>query len=256
MSLALLITTYNRSDALDRVLESVNRQSRLPDEVVVADDGSSVSTIQTIQKWQGQLPLKHTWLPDAGFRAARSRNLSILKTESEYIVMVDGDCVLPPTFLDQHLTLAKRGMLVAGGRHLFSDEYTQKLLSKPGDEVSFGFVSPKFWSLPMGLFRNLGGRNWKKVRSCNLGVWRSDLLEVGGFDEVYVGWGREDSDLVIRLLNKGVLIRSARFAACVGHLHHPDESRDALSDNTDYFEKRLNNSGNRESLARSFLNRQ
>lgn len=256
MSLALLITTYNRSDALDRVLESVIRQSRMPDEVVIADDGSSVSTVQMIKKWQGQLPLKHTWLPDAGFRAARSRNLSILKIKSEYIVMVDGDCVLPPTFLDRHFNLAKRGMMVAGGRHLFSDEYTRKLLSKSAAEVSFGFVSPKFWSLPMGLFRSLGGRNWKKVRSCNLGVWRSDLLEVGGFDEVYVGWGREDSDLVIRLLNRGVLIRSARFAACVGHLHHPEESRDTLSDNTVNFEKRLNNAENRESLARSFLGRQ
>lgn len=253
VSLALLLTTYNRPDALDRVLESVFRQSRLSDEVIVADDGSDSSTVLVIKKWQGKLPLSHTWLPDAGFRAARSRNLSILKIRSEYLVMVDGDCILPPTFLEQHLALAKRGVMVAGGRYLLDRDETRELLSKPAESISVSFDSPKFWSIPMGFLRDLGGQNWKKVRTCNLGVWRSDLIRVGGFNEDYLGWGLEDSDLVIRLLNQGLSIRSARFSACVAHLEHPQQEREALSKNNDRFVKVLKQQSLKNEQTRSVL---
>lgn len=253
MSLALLITTYNRPDALDFVLETVVRQIKLPDEIVVADDGSDSSTIRVIKKWQNKLPLSHIWLPDVGFRAARSRNLGILKVKSEYVVMIDGDCLLPPGFLDRHVALAKRGCLVAGGRYLINNDDTCNLMSSPAEHLSVRFDSPKFWSLPLGPLRDLGRRNWNKVRTCNLGVWRSDLMRVGGFNEAYLGWGREDSDLVIRLLNQGLSIRSARFSACVAHLEHPQQDLEGFSENSDRFVKLLKQQGDKNEQTKSVL---
>lgn len=230
-SIALLITTYNRPATLDWVLGLASFQTRIPDEIIVADDGSTPETKEIISRWGQKLPLKHSWMPDSGFRAARSRNLAILKTSSDYIVMLDGDCLMPPCFIEKHMQLAESGHLVSGGRYLYSEEDTDCLLNGPFNISELTFNSPKFFSLPLGPLRNLAPRAWKMVRTCNLGVWRSDVLKVGGFDEAFVGWGREDSDLAIRLLQLGIKIKSARFAACVGHLYHPEESMENLLEN-------------------------
>ena len=67
--------------------------------------------------------------------------------------------------------------------------------------------------------------------TCNLSVWRKDLLEVDGLDESYSGWGLEDSDLAIRLLRAGVRHKSARFATPVLHLWHGENDRGSLPEN-------------------------
>ena len=58
------------------------------------------------------------------------------------------------------------------------------------------------------------------VRSCNLAVWREDMLRVNGYNEDIVGWGREDSELALRLMNSGVKKRAAKLAALAYHLWH------------------------------------
>ena len=230
MNVSLLITTFNRPDALDLVLRTVVNQSRIPDEVIVCDDGSSLETSMLVRWWAERLPIRHAWQPDRAFRAAKSRNLGISKSTAEYVVLIDGDCLLPPKFIENHVKLAKLGYLVAGGRHLLSESETDAFLGE-ASLIESAFTHWKFRAISLGLLRDLRPGAWEAVRTCNLGVYRDDIEAVAGFDESYVGWGREDSDFVVRLMHRGVKVRSGRFAACVAHLHHLERSRDQLSEN-------------------------
>lgn len=237
--LSLLITTYNHPDFLGLVLETVARQSRVPDQIVVCDDGSSPETCALIREWANRLPIRHAWQPDCEFRAARSRNLGVSKSDAEYVIMIDGDCLLPPNFVYNHIRLSEPGYLVAGGRMLLADLETRALLNEV-TSIGSAFRGWKFRSFPLGALRDLRPGAWKTVRTCNLGLYKKDLDAVGGFDESYVGWGREDSDFVIRLIHRGVKVRFGRFGTCVAHLHHCEGPRDQLSENDSRFNSGLN----------------
>src|SRR5205807_3600226 len=86
-------------------------------------------------------------------------------------------------------------------------------------------------NLPLGALRKLSARQWRGARSCNLAVWRTDLDRIDGFDASFSGWGREDSDLLIRLLHCGVRRKDGRFATGVIHLWHREADRTRLSAN-------------------------
>lgn len=230
---ALLITTFNWPEALAAVLSSVRNQTVLPDEILIADDGSHLATTAFLAELstQFQLPIRHIWQPDRGFRVSRARNLAIRKTDCNYLIMIDGDCLLPPNFVANHLKLRKKQIMVSGGRYLLDRQRTVRILSST-TPVPESFHELKFQSVPLGSFiRDLRPAAWKSVRTCNFAVHRDDILSVGGFDESYQGWGLEDSDLVLRLLGRGVNIRSGRLAVCVKHLHHPPAERGALEHN-------------------------
>ena len=67
---------------------------------------------------------------------------------------------------------------------------------------------------------------WKRegqsaIRGCNQAYWKSDLVLVNGFNEAFVGWGREDNEIAARLYNVGVRRRNLKFQALAIHLHHP-----------------------------------
>ena len=72
---------------------------------------------------------------------------------------------------------------------------------------------------------------WKDARSCNLAIWRSDLDRIDGFDADYTGWGKEDSDVIIRLLHAGVRRKEGLFCTGVIHLWHPEADRSQLCEN-------------------------
>ena len=240
LQVALIITTYNRPDALNLVLESVTKQARLADEVIICDDGSDSKTSAIIASWYNQLPIRHAWCTDINFRAALTRNLGILKSQAEILIFVDGDCLLPPTFIESHLKLVQTGYVVSGGRHLLSDEQTQAVLNGSLAPVEV-YNNWKFVGWSLGPLRDFRPKNWESVRSCNFSIYREDTLRIAGFDESYMGWGREDSDFVVRLIHAGVKIRSGRLAACVVHLYHPERPRDRLSVNDKRFSEALNN---------------
>lgn len=236
MKVALLITTYNRPDALSAVLESVTLQTRTPDEVIVCDDGSTAATRSLITSWTAKLPVRYAWVSDRQFRASMTRNLGILKSQSELLIFVDGDCLLPPSFIEAQIRLARPGYVVAGGRCLLTSKQTKSILvsREPLGNVFRGW---KFTRCPLGPLRNLRAKDWRTVRTCNLSVYRDDVIRIAGFDERYIGWGLEDSDFVVRLIHSGIKIRSGRLGVCVAHLHHEENSRDQLSANTTKFEE-------------------
>ncbi len=238
MTISLIITTYNRLDALELVLLSVLAQRVMPDEVIIADDGSAKETQELIQKYQSifTVPLIHSWQEDKGFRAARSRNLAISKSSSAYIIVLDGDMVLHPMFINDHKIYAQRGFFVNGSRALLSEKSTQKHLQERKHVIrwwNFGVMAKENAIRMPWLHKIIKGQltGPEGVRSANMGFWKSDLIEVGGFDEAFVGWGREDSELAVRLMNAKVNRKNLKFAAIGFHLYHREEPRDHFSEN-------------------------
>jgi glycosyltransferase involved in cell wall biosynthesis len=244
--ISVIVTTFNREDALEAVLSTLSRQSDQAFEVVVADDGSCAMTAAVVERWRGRLgvSLTHVWQMKCGFRAAEIRNRAILACRGEYCIFLDGDCIAPPDFISTHRKLAQRGWFVTGNRVLLSPTLTATILQE--------HLQPEAWSarawigerlrggvnrlaallkLPLGPLRRARARRWRGARSCNLGVWRSDLERIDGFDASYTGWGREDSDLLIRLLRGGVRRKDGRFATGVIHLWHPQVDRAQLTEN-------------------------
>ena len=246
MRIAVIVTTYNRPDALAAVLGGYAAQRDAEFELLVADDGSTGETRRVVDEFTArvQFPLTHVWQEDQGFRAAAIRNRALAATHADYIIFSDGDCVPGPRFVAQHRRLAERGWFVAGNRVLLSRGFTARALR---DRLPIHAWTRGAWlrtwaqrdinrwlplvTFPDGALRKLAPLRWQGVKTCNLAAWRADLMQVNGLDETYSGWGLEDSDLVIRLLHAGVRHKSARFAAPVFHLWHAENDRSRLGDN-------------------------
>ncbi len=244
--ISVIVTTYNRPDALDLVLSSLENQSYPNFEVIIADDGSSIETTRLVREWQskGRFPVIHVYQENQGFRAARIRNQAALKASADYLVFIDGDCVLPSFFLERHIALAKKNFFVAGNRILLNEAFTSKALKY---QIFLWKLSVLRWILlwiqgsanrflplvylPFKRVRLWKKHSWDGVKTCNLGIWKEDFFEVNGFDEAYRGWGYEDSDLVIRLLNLGVGRIDGRLGLGVFHLWHPIAERSQTGDN-------------------------
>src|SRR5579872_1874732 len=125
--ISIIVTTYNRADALDAVLRSLARQTDADFEAVIADDGSGPATKAVVDDWHGKVGkrLVHVWHEDRGFRAAEIRNRAILAARGTYCIFLDGDCIARPDFIATHRRLAGRGWFVTGNRILLSPALTE-----------------------------------------------------------------------------------------------------------------------------------
>ena len=233
MRCSLLVTTYNWKEALAAVLASVRRQSRLPDEVIVADDGSRSDTREMLEAQARDFPtvLRHVWQEDLGFRAASIRNRAIAASRGDYVICIDGDMVLHPRFVEDHVALAKPGCFLQGGRIQATAACTQRLLSgarprfSPWMDADFaaqhGDERRHAVRLPWLARRKARSSNpGVTVMSCNLSAWRDDLVRANGFDERMEGYGSEDLELDLRLRNAGLQRRRLKFAGLAVHLLH------------------------------------
>ncbi|MTV40573.1 glycosyltransferase family 2 protein [Duganella radicis] len=244
--ISVVITTYNRPDALSAVVEACFSQDDHRFEIIIADDGSGHNTQQAVAALAARspVPLRHVWQEDLGFRAARARNLGTLDARGDYIVFLDGDCVPQRNFISQHRKLAQRGHLVQGSRILLNQPATARVLGQRIDLQALGAADKLAWRrrgdlnkvLPLLFTLPDVGRTskrftWRRIKSCNLAVWRADLELVNGFDESFLGWGHEDSDLVVRLFNAGVMRKDGAYATEVLHLWHQENARDQETSN-------------------------
>src|SRR5215213_4720867 len=244
--ISLIVSTYNRPDALGAVLRSLSRQTDKDFEIVVADDGSGPQTRELIGGWMQKagVPLRHVWQEDRGFRLAEIRNRAIAASVGDYLIFLDGDCIAPPDFVAAHRGLAEGGYFVGGNRVLLSEKLTGEILSNNLEPEGWGLgrwamrraygdinrVLPLL-RLPLGPLRKRLSREWEGVRGGNFAFFRANLDRVDGFETSFVGWGLEDSDIVIRMIRAGVKRKDGRFATGVLHLWHPEADRVQLPAN-------------------------
>lgn len=235
-SLAVIISTYNAPGYLQRVLEGYAKQRCLPDELLVADDGSTGETAQVIAEFAAQapFPVRHVWHEDHGFRLAEIRNRAIAAAGSDYLIFSDGDCIPHPQFVEDHRRIMQPGWFVTGKRMLvgreLSPEFCWTGALAAGKQCLSGNLSGAHHlvRLPWLVRERQGVMG---LRGCNMAMYRADALAVNGYNEQIVGWGREDSEIVARLFAFGLRRREAPFAAMVFHLWHQENSRDSLTEN-------------------------
>ncbi len=240
MKTAFIVLTYNRADALLAVLRGLAPQCGAQHEVLIADDGSRADQVEAMRAGLPafQCRVRHIWHPDVGFTIARARNLCAARTEADYLVFIDGDCVPNADFVAQHEQLAWPGQFVIGGRVLLEERLTQRVLAGQVDLQALGAAdwlrlrltgqANKLSQLLSGL-RARGtlesAFRWKGIRGCNMAFWRADYEAVNGFDEAFAGWGHEDADIVLRLHQHGLRRCNARIGTEVFHLWHRQNSR-------------------------------
>lgn len=254
MKTAFIVLTYNRPDALLQVLRGLASQCDEQCEVIIADDGSSLVSIETMRKGlpSFKCSVTHVWHPDAGFTISRARNLAAASSAADYLVFMDGDCIPNPSFVDAHAELSESGFVVNGSRVLLSELLTKKILANEVDIKAARWTEWLQWrwtgdsnklihllqwsNMP---FRKEKKFRWRKIHGCNLGVWSKDFLLVNGFDESFQGWGHEDADFVLRLYNAGVQRKNGFCATEVYHLWHKENSRSNEQSNRHLVTQRL-----------------
>ena len=248
MKLTLIITTYNRPDALELVLKSVENQNITPSEVVVADDGSNNKTKDLIINFnkKSNINIIHSWQEDVGFRASRSRNKAILKSSGDYIVLIDGDMILHPNFIKDHIFNAEPGYFIQGYRVLLSKEQTSNVISKK--LIYFPFLSFRVGNKKNSIYSKLLSKlfsnknnHLRGAKTCNMSFYLKDCLNINGFNNDFEGWGREDSEFVSRLINNGVKRKNIRFCAIQYHLWHNESSKESLIQNHEMLEASIKN---------------
>jgi glycosyltransferase involved in cell wall biosynthesis len=225
--ITLVISTYNWVEALERVLDGVRLQTVLPDEVIIADDGSRTDTKDFIDhiRHAFPVPVNHVWHEDCGFRRTVILNKSIAKAKGDYIIEIDGDVVPERHFIQDHVDIMEKGYFVCGGRVMFQENgavrlsHVVNLCRSRWLRKMVAAVEPKF--------------SERHVRGCNLAFWRDDFIAINGYNEDIKGWGHEDREMVYRLLYRGVKERRLKFGGIVRHIYHEAPSMDSKSRNYD-----------------------
>jgi glycosyltransferase involved in cell wall biosynthesis len=247
-SSTLLIATYNWPQALELTLMSVLRQQVMPDEVIIADDGSTEKTKQLVESFQSKFPvsLRHVWQPDEGFRLAQIRNKAIAAATGEYLIQIDGDLILHPAFVKDHLQAARAGCFIGGSRTLLDENLSRQIFQNKQLNISLfeKGVRNKLNALHapavarfIELFKKEKGLY--NLRGCNMSFWKKDLLAVNGYNESITGWGREDTELVIRLYNKDISRVYFKLQGIVYHLYHKEFDRSAVLRNDEIVKQAL-----------------
>jgi glycosyltransferase involved in cell wall biosynthesis len=246
MKISLVVLTYNWKEALALCLESIFAQTRLPDEIIVTDDGSREDTAELVRAYirKSPVPMIHVWQEDKGFRAAAARNRGIAAACGDYIVQLDGDMILNRYFIEDHARLAKENTFIQGKRAMLSQEATRRILAS--GTINIGPLSPgvKFShrrflvrSRLLSAIFSSTNRRPRGTLSCNMSFWRSDLIRVNGFDERFVGYGGEDGDLALRLLHLGLSRQYMKHMAFGAHLYHPSRANPAEPGNEPFVQQ-------------------
>jgi glycosyltransferase involved in cell wall biosynthesis len=243
---SIIITTYNNPSALQKVLDGFLFQTINPYEIIIADDGSENNTALTVKNFSAiaPFPVIHVWQEDRGFRLAKIRNEAIKKAVSEYLIVLDGDCIPNKHFVFDHITLAEQGFFVQGKRVLLSEKISVLFGADNANSYSamlkmLPFMSNRHHILRIPIFPSFKNKKLHGIKGCNMGFWKDDLIAVNGFNEDFISWGREDSELAVRLFKYGLKRKGHLFRAVCFHLWHPSHSRQTLQINDRILEETI-----------------
>jgi len=222
MRTTLIIASYNRPAHLERTLHSVARQTMLPDQIVIADDGSDADIAAVVNAYR-KGPLRATPIDivsqeHRGFRKCAILNKALRAATGEYIIHTDGDMYLERRFIADHVSLAAPHCIIGGGRAKLQASYGD--ISR-FDGVTFGNL--RHIARPLRLIRGLHLPCHTRHRYAignNTSYYKSDVEAVNGYNEDIVNTGGEDVDISLRMLNNGCRLRRVS-GRCLGiHLWH------------------------------------
>jgi glycosyltransferase involved in cell wall biosynthesis len=237
LKVSLIIATYNNPIALKKVLDSILIQTRLPDEVFIADDGSDEDTAHVVKNFSvnASFPVFHVWQENRGFRLAKIRNEAIKQSSGDYIILLDGDCIVNRRFISDHLSLAESGCFIQGKRVLVSKDVVLAFDHTHANSIPAlirmalqNRLSNIHHLIHLPLYPSIKNRKLKGIKGCNMSFFREDIIAVNGYNEDFVGWGNEDSDLAWRFFNYGLQKKVHPFMVICFHLWHPTNK--ALTD--------------------------
>jgi glycosyltransferase involved in cell wall biosynthesis len=240
MKISVIVPTYNRPKALGLCLRSLMRQSMLPSEILIADDGSRNDTRDLVREMQKRLqndiPIRHVWQEDIGFRKPRILNDAVRQSSGDYLIFIDGDCMAHRHYIRSHVERSDPATVLSGKRVEIGRRLTEQLL-----EEGTVLNSPNFrllldsikggsrkveeaFRIKNPLLRRLMHRDRitdDGVWGCNFSLYKDLFVAINGCDEDFQDGSVEDNDLGIRVLNQGKQVRSLRSLAIVFHLWHP-----------------------------------
>lgn len=233
--IAVVITTYNSPDWLEKVFWGYSQQSDKNFELIIADDGSTDATKTLIEQYREKLPfpIHHVWHEDDGFRKTIILNKAIHHATSEYLIFTDGDCIPAPNFVAVHRNRAQAGHFLSGGYYKLALAPSQAItetdivsgnafdfnwLHKLGQPKSFKrtkLVESRFIRHALELLTPTRA-SWNGMNSSG---FKADMLAVNGFDE-RMQYGGEDREFGERLMNNGIKSKQIRYSAICLHLDH------------------------------------
>ncbi len=234
-SFSVIVSTFNSELWLHKVLIGFNNQTYKDFELIVADDGSDHKTRDLIEKIKHNVFYKitHVWQPDHGFQKTIILNKALLKSNGNYIVFTDGDCIPRSDFLETHNKFKKNGFFLSGGYFKLNEDLS-KLINI--EDISSENCFKYNWLRENGLVMSI--KNLKILSNDTLAKifnsitttrpswnghnssgWRKDIFSVNGFDE-RMKYGGEDRELGERLTNFGIRPKQIRYSAICLHLHH------------------------------------
>lgn len=229
---SLITPTYNWPQALELLLLSVMNQSELPDELIIADDGSQAATTKLIKHYQQlfPVPLIHIWHEDNGNQKPKIMNKAVAASKYEYIIEIDGDIIMHKDFVKDHLSMAERNTFLYGSRVNIQESYLEDLFKNK--QIEFNYFSKgikkRNRTLRIPILANLAKKELKrssKLRGCNMSFWKKDFIAVNGFNEGLVGWGIDDSELIQRMVNNGVAGKRIKHKGIVYHIYHKEQDK-------------------------------
>lgn len=239
MKVSIIITTYNRPENLKRVIHGYLHQTLLPDEIIIADDGSTEETSIMVKKIQKKATVRvlHVWHEDKGFRAAQIRNKAVVQSQGEYLILCDDDTIPAPALVQDHLKYAEEGHFIQGHRVLLGQKISKYFRLRDISLFNLIRLSMKrqvnnvlnAMRLPIPFI--IVSQKLEGIRSCNISFFKKDFIAINGFNEDFEGWGKEDSELVVRFYKYGLKRKDVKFRACCYHLYHQSFSRENLKKN-------------------------
>ncbi len=239
MKITTVVPTYNRPRALRLCLLSLAEQNVRPHEVMIADDGSTSETRDTVIEMQHVLkqvfPIKHIWHEDRGFRKPKILNETVRQSAGDYLVFIDGDCIAHKHFIRAHVEYSSPDAILSGKRVEIGKELTEWLLTNGA--ILNSFNHRLIWDAVRGRSRKVEEGIMLKnpflrrilhrdkitrdgVWGCNFSLYKDLFMAINGCDEDFLDGSIEDNDLGIRVLNQGKQVRSVRGLAIIFHLWH------------------------------------
>ena len=251
---SIIVSTYERPWHLANCLRSLGHQSvdHSQIEVIVTDDGSrGPETEQCVAKFAERFQGRVGFVTQTnkGFRLARSRNRAVVASRGTQLLFLDGDCIVPPHFVQTMTANLRRKIVMASDCYRLSEEATGRVNDLAIDR----------WSIENEIDRSERRRlrakalracfySWLRIpmrprlTGCAFACMREDLLEVNGFDENFVGWGLEDRDLQRRFAMQSTRTATVMHRVKAVHQWHPNDatfSRNAEGTaNRAYYERR------------------